>query len=401
MRRTPSLVGVAQCVAAAFLAPPLAPLAAPLATSGGGTLSAQATWTVDARPAIEIPGSAADGSLLFTTASWAAPMADGAVVITDGPEGQIKIVGADGAVRVTIGRRGGGPGEFRDLVWAAQCADSLYAWDSMTGQVSVFSLDGRYVRQFGVPDARSSRQAACGPGGRFAAMSMPEQTGPREADEKGKTNQGGEFEVHRMRASVLAADRGGAISTRIAGVRWGEVIVGTLGPGGGRGALPRPLGGRTLFALAADALVVAESDSARVSWYGVDGTLRGRASVPRSSQAPTAADYERAIAPSMVGAPAAMMETIAAFARAVPPPATLPPLTGLALDPQGLAWVTTSPDGAPRTRLRAFASDGRAIATLEIPAPVTLFAVTRDLVLGRTENADGEHVVVAYRFRRP
>jgi len=393
MRRSPSLVTFLQCLAAALLVLPLAPKSA--------LLSAQTPWAVDARPVVQIPGSTADGTLLFTTASWAAPIGDGTFAITDGPEGQIKIVATDGAVRVTIGRRGAGPGEFRDLVWAAQCADSLYAWDSMTGQVSVFSLDGRYIRQFGLADARSSRQAACGANGRFAAMSMPEQTGPREADEKGKTDQGGEFEVHRMRASVLVADRSGAVTARIGGVRWGEVIVGRLGPSSGFGALPRPLGGRTLFALTADALVVAESDSARISWYGFDGTLRGRANVPRATRPPTAADYERAIAPSMVGAPAAMMETIDAFARAVPPPSTLPSITALAVDPQGLVWVTTSPDAAPRTRLQAFGLDGRAVAALEIPAPVTVFAVTRDLVLGRTENADGEHVVVGYRFRRP
>lgn len=382
MRRSLLLAGLVQCLA--------------------GSLLAQLPWTVEARPVISIPGSAPDGTLRFTTASWAAPLGDGTVAITDGPEGRVQIVGTDGEVRRSIGRRGSGPGEFRDVLWAASCAaDSLYAWDSMTGQVSVLTLEGKFVRQFGIADARSSRQAACGADGRFAAMSMPEQTGPREADERGKTSGGGDFEVHRMRASVLASDRNGEISTRIAGVRWGEVVVGTLGPGGGRGALPRPLGGRTLFALTTDALVVAESDSARVSWYGFDGALRGRARVPRAAQPPTVAEYERAIAPAMVGAPAAMMESIAAFARAAPPPAVLPPITGLAVDPLGLAWVTTSPDGAPRTRLQAFASDGRAVATLEIPAALTLFAVTRDLVLGRTENADGEHVVVGYRFRRP
>jgi hypothetical protein len=388
-----SLETLRNLLAATLLAPLVAPLVTPLV--------AQTTWRVEARPAVEILGSTADGAVLFTTVSWAAPLSNGTFAITDGPEGQIKIFDANGKERATIGRRGGGPGEFRDLVWAAQCADSLYAWDSMTGQVSVFSLDGRYVRQFGVPDARSSRHVACGVNGRFATISMPEQTGPREADEKGKTNQGGDFEVHRMRASVLAADRSGAVSTRISGVRWGEVVVGTLGPSGGLGGLPRPLGGRTLFALAPEALVVAESDSARVTWYGFDGAVRGRANVARPSRPPTAAEYERAIPPSMVGAPAAMMETIAAFARAVPLPATLPSITGLALDPQGLAWVVTSPDGALRTRLQAFASDGRAVASLEIAAPLTLFAVTQDLVLGRTENADGEHVVVGYRFRRP
>lgn len=361
----------------------------------------QQAWTVDAKPALEIAATAADGSLRFTTASWAAPLADGGVAITDGPEGQVKLVARDGRIRTTIGRRGGGPGEFQGLVWAGSCgAGSIYAWDALAGRVSVFTTEGRYLRQFSLPDARESRQATCSADGRFAALSMPEQGGQREADERGKTSGGGEYEVRRMRASVIATDQEGAVTARIPGVRWGEMMLGTLGPGGGRGALPRPLGGRTLVALAATGIVVAESDSARVSWYGVDGARQGVAGLPRSTRAPTAAEYERAIAPAMVGAPAALLETIDAFARSVPPPTVLPPVTGLAVDPQGIAWVVTTPDGAPRTRLLGLRSDGSSVASLEIPAALTLFAVTQDLVLGRGENADGEHVVLGYRFRR-
>lgn len=365
------------------------------------SLSAQATWTVSQRPTVELQPLGPAGEVRYTTASAAAVLRDGSIAVVDGPEGKIVVFGRDGAVQRVMGRRGGGPGEFRDLVWAGQCAaDSLYAWDSMTGRVTVFGADGAVGRQFAVANAQSSRQAACGAAGQLAVFSSPEQTGPREADEKGTTAAGGQFEVHRMRAAVLVTDRDGAVTARIAGVRWADVIVGTLKPGAGLGALPRPLGGRTLFAFAPGSVVVAESDSARLSWYGFDGALRARVDIPRPSRAPTREEYERAIGPAMVGAPAAMLETIDAFARSVPPPAQLPPLTGLAVDADGIAWVVTTPDGAPRTRLVAIRADGRTVATAEVAAPLTLLAVTQDLIIGRTENADGEHVVVGYRLTR-
>lgn len=364
-------------------------------------LAAQSAWTVEARPILELPTTGADGSVLYTTASWAAALRDGSIAVVDGPEGKLLVFGRDGSLRRSIGRRGGGPGEFRDLVWVGQCAaDSLYAWDAMTSRMTVIGLDGSVGRQFAIAGSQSSRQAACGAGGRAAVFSVPDQTGPREAEEKGSTSGGGQYEVHRMRASVLVADREGAETARVAGVRWADVIIGTLGPGGGRGALPRPLGGRTLFAFAGDAVVVAESDSARVRWYGFDGSLRAQVTLPRPTRAPSAEEYERAIAPAMVGAPAAMLETIEAFAKSAPPPALLPALSGLAVDPQGLAWVVTSPDGAPRTQLRVLHSDGRTVATLDIAATLTVFAVTEDLILGRRENADGEQVVVGYRLNR-
>ena len=166
------------------------------------------------------------------------------------------------------------------------------------------------------------------------------------------------------------------------------------------GASFRPLAPRTSFVFAGEALVVAEGDSARLSWYSEKGELLRRLNITEPPVRTTAAVCERAIAGGLVGAPPQVLEAFTAFVRAVPPPATVPPFNGLVPSTDGLAWLVLTPDGNPTTRLRAYRASGDIAATLEIPATLTVFAIGPDFVLGRMENEDGEHRVVRYALQR-
>ena len=84
----------------------------------------------------------------------------------------------------------------------------------------------------------------------------------------------------------------------------------------------------------------------------------------------------------------------------VPRPERLPAFNRLLADPTGLLWLVISPEGAPRTHLRAHRSTGEAVATLELPVGVAVFEVGADYVLGRTVDGDGEERVVLYRYTR-
>jgi hypothetical protein len=376
------------------------PIAA-LLTLSALPLAAQARFTVGAQPALTIDATTADGSTQFTMASWATPLRDGRVVVVDGLDAQLPVFSRAGARTAAWGRRGGGPGEYQSPLWAAPCAaDSLYVWDERAGAISVLGADGRYARQFRVLDALGARQVACGGSGRVALISMPERGGPRPDVVSGRTAEGGEYEVQRMQAALLLTDRTGTITARIPGVRWAELIVGRLSPTSGMGASFRPLAPRTSFVFAGEALVVAEGDSARLSWYSEKGELLRRLNITEPPVRTTAAVYERAIAGGLVGAPPQVLEAFTAFVRAVPPPATVPPFNGLVPSTDGLAWLVLTPDGNPTTRLRAYRASGDVAATLEIPAALTVFAIGPDFVLGRMENEDGEHRIVRYALRR-
>lgn len=70
----------------------------------------------------------------------------GRFFVTDYSDKNIKVYDATGSRVATIGRPGRGPGEFTALLTAQSYRDSLVAWDAVSGKLSVFAPDGRYVR---------------------------------------------------------------------------------------------------------------------------------------------------------------------------------------------------------------------------------------------------------------
>lgn len=361
-------------------------------------LQAQTAWRLDPQPTVRIAATTADGTLQFATAMWATRMPSGEIVIADGTDATLRIAGANGRVTRSLGRKGQGPGEFTMLTWVGACGgDTLYAWDMATTRVSVFHAVNGFARQFEVP-VGNGWSAACSADGQVAVMSRPDRQGPAPADFSGTTATGGTYEVRRMTANLLRVNADGSDLAAIPGVVWGEFIAGRMGRG--MAALPRPLGATSVYAFAGDRLVVASTDSGRVTVYDHSGTLAASFVVPAVKGAPSAAQYERALAPSIAMVPPSRHEMLIAFAKSVPLPERLPALSRVFADSAGIIWVVNSPDGDPVTRLTAHQATGQVVGTLEIPFAIALFEVGTDYVLGRTENADGEQEVVSYRFRR-
>lgn len=74
------------------------------------------------------------------------PDSDGTFLIADYSNGVVWRTGEDGKVRLSYGRGGGGPGEFRMLYRvAAGPAGSVYAFDASPAAVSIFTASGAFV----------------------------------------------------------------------------------------------------------------------------------------------------------------------------------------------------------------------------------------------------------------
>lgn len=69
---------------------------------------------------------------------------DGRVYVAQPQEELIRVFDAGGEPVASIGRSGGGPGEFRDLAHMGIRGDTLYVSDDNLGRVSYFDLDGRF-----------------------------------------------------------------------------------------------------------------------------------------------------------------------------------------------------------------------------------------------------------------
>lgn len=149
MRRRPSVVGAFRRALAL-----LATLAlAACDRSSGNVVVVERASTLQPFDAVF---EAVDSAALRTTAAdplgWPSGLAvwHGRYAVADDFQKNVKVFGRDGALLMTIGRDGGGPGEFRSPVGVAVLpGGKLAVADDLRGLLSVFDSSGRYVR--GVP----------------------------------------------------------------------------------------------------------------------------------------------------------------------------------------------------------------------------------------------------------
>lgn len=117
--------------------------------------------------------------------SWApgivndvAPVGE-ALAVLDGANGSIAILSADFSHRTTVGRRGGGPGEFQQAVALAYDAstNAIIAFDGGSSRLSYFAADGRFIRSVPADVPAVSDIAASGGESGFAHHLIPELIG--------------------------------------------------------------------------------------------------------------------------------------------------------------------------------------------------------------------------------
>jgi hypothetical protein len=83
-------------------------------------------------------------------------LSDGRIVIAESGDNSIIVFAPDGQVLTRFGRKGSGPGEFRDIsrVQRIRGTDSLLVYDLLLNRGSVFEPGGRLVREFSTMNAR-------------------------------------------------------------------------------------------------------------------------------------------------------------------------------------------------------------------------------------------------------
>jgi hypothetical protein len=114
-------------------------------------LGAQAlpVWRVDTKPFMASAGADATEAAELLNVRGAIRLASGHVVVANGRPTSLKVFGPNGDYLRTIGRPGGGPGEFRHSVdvyrWPG---DTIHAVSSSGARHTLFRLDGTMVREW-------------------------------------------------------------------------------------------------------------------------------------------------------------------------------------------------------------------------------------------------------------
>ncbi|HSA56929.1 MAG TPA: 6-bladed beta-propeller [Gemmatimonadaceae bacterium] len=101
-------------------------------------------WTLV--PELRVGGDAVSGpEYEFTTIREIAVAPNGAMYVIQAQEQEIRVYDAQGKYVRTIGRQGGGPGEFTGLGSIGFIADTLYAIDFRQRRLTLFRADGALI----------------------------------------------------------------------------------------------------------------------------------------------------------------------------------------------------------------------------------------------------------------
>jgi hypothetical protein len=356
---------------------------------------AQARWTVDPKPILDLKGVDDAGNVVFGTASWATRLRNGTIVIADASGPAVHFIDAKGKLVRSNGRSGQGPGDFRTVTWVSQCGEGIvYAWDFAQMRITTYDDAGtmKTTLPFGI---RGGAQTftSCNRKGMLMAVSAPRRLPPPAPPEPGAT-----YGIISIAITPVIMSTGGDTLARLPEVPFGEILSGMNGRGGG--GMPRPLGATTSYALGADRAYVGVTDSGAVATYSLDGKRTGTISIGLPARAPTREQYEHAADITLGMVPAQMRAQARTWVLGIPMPAKAPSFTGLFVDPTGLLWAVTSLPGDRDTQFRVFGTDGRAVATVSVPANLNVFEVGNDYILGGRVDANEEPFVTVYRLTR-
>ncbi|HEX9936929.1 MAG TPA: hypothetical protein VGB15_07395 [Longimicrobium sp.] len=363
-----------------------------------GSTATVPAWRVEPAPMVDLGGAGGgNGPALYRVAE-VLRLDDGRIVVANGGSSALEIFGANGAHLRSVGRAGDGPGEFRSLSWVGRVAgDTLAAWDSGLGRLSLFTPAGDYVRSVSARGPLRMYPQAVGVlagGGVVLALHKPALGMSRTTD------------VHVQRDTVTYAALSANGEMRdLASVPGTEMLV-SGDPAGGLMVMPLPFGRQSAAAVAGDRVYVTDGERYQVAAYDAVGRLRGilRSDRPRVPVTREAVEgYRRSLVTLGAEGNAALQRQQAELLDKAPLPSHMPAITGLRTDPGGSLWAESPVSGGdqPASEWRVFSPEGPVIASVRLPERLDLRQVGRDWVLGIDLDADQAEHVKVYRLVKP
>lgn len=359
---------------------------------------AQHVWRVDSLPSRVVRSTDDAGRLVFGVVHWATRLSTGSIVVADGSAPGLTFIPEAPAAPKLVGRAGDGPTDFRLPAWVGACGrDDVYVWDIGKSSLEVYDLGGSRRRSFellirpGVPP-----RLRCNRLGEVLTF-----TGARNSSAARGRGAATPFFVDTIVATPTLLRADGAELSRLPPAAVREVILGSA-ERRANGGLPWPLSAATTYALDDQHVYAADPSRSMVSVYDKRGTLLRGFSVPAASVQASAREYETAadeIVAEMADLPTEFRSHIRRMLDEAPRPSRLPSIRGIFADQAGGVWVHSAGAG-DSTTLHGFRPSGAPLATIIVPRRMEVVEVGVNHVLGTDVDADGEPVVLLYRYVR-
>lgn len=361
-------------------------------------------WSIATPPLVDI-GSGEDSLYELSTVMGAVRLSDGSIAVANMGSSNIRVYDPRGRFVRAIGRRGQGPGEFRQVMGLARRpGDTLVVVDSRE-ELEYFTADGRFVRGLRSPSHRDGLVISdfhLFADGSFARTSWPQ--GHHRTEDRWLDSL---VVVH-----VTPADTMGRIISRHPAIEY------TRRPAY-PGALPVQYGPAGFIVPDGDGYYVAYGVRYEIRRHRLDGSLERMIRAPWTPVPVRASDREAyrqfltglgaegggPVDPRLAAQRLRLLEATE-FAR------HLPAYQQLIVDRERNVWVSEAraerfvTQGFARvpsapTPWRVFDRQGIWLGTVTMPARFRPMDIGREFVLGLWRDADDVEHVRLYRLDRP
>jgi len=327
-------------------------------------------------------------------------LSDGTVAIANSGTSEIRFFNSDGIFVRSVGRSGGGPGEFRgthSLRYLTRIqGDTLLAWDLYGQTLSTFDPRGNFVRSDRLKNtSRMYFLSKTFGGGVFSDRTvLLALISPDDPD-------GGPDGLARQIVRFVRFSSEGdslGVFGEFSGSEWYTERAGEYGAI----MMQRPFGAVVTVRAADDRVYVATGDSYQVAVYDAGGGLR---MLIRREHVPvrvTDAMLQWQIGRDIADLQEDQQRTMLRILDDIPMREYLPPYRAIEVDAGGNIWVqeyTLGPDAA--NIWSVFDPLGRWLGTLTLPSGIELLEIGADYLLAKeTDELDVEYVRV-YELLKP
>ncbi len=338
------------------------------------------------QPNIRIGSADGEDHTLFNGIAALAKFEDGGIAVVDAGNHRVVYFDSTGRFLRVAGRRGDGPGEFRQIRTAGQCADgSVFIQDASHARLT-------YLDQIGA--LRGTEQLPVGAnhdqifwcGGTEGALIL----------------------FYQLRGTVRPGEIM-AVSTAVARLAGGSTDT-LVRPGSHEFYISArhsafttiPFGGAVLAAGSGASAFACHTITGECFQFR-DGIPRPRTAVLAVPRRPvTGAEWQRAIEVHLSAEPSRGYRNLAVNILAEIPPRTLTSrFDKLRVDQDGNLWLrTTDHFITPVATWVVLSSSGAPIAVASTPRELEVMWIGKGFLLGYTRNEDGVEQIVEYRVRR-
>lgn len=349
-------------------------------------------WQLSPVPVVRIGVADGPQEYQFHRITSALRLSDGRIVVADNGSKEVRSYSATGIHQWSVGREGGGPGEFRNLaVLGRYGPDSLLAWDPTVRRGTVFDIHGSLGRSFSPPDF----------GGAFLyGMTMPGDGSVFGRLDEGVNPESYPAGVVRFTARFIRLTPDGAVHT-IARLFGNEALIYVRD--GQHALTSMPFGRAAVYAVSPGVFFYGTTDTFELRKYGFDGRLHQIIRTDRENSALSKRQIDSFVSDRIgrVADPGSRQRTAERYAQ-VPFPETLPAFSELMVGSDRTLWAADyemNLEGGQHWTV--FDSGGIVLGTVAVPGRFAVLDVGLEYVLGVSRDEMDVERIELYRVEKP